>query len=384
MVLNCGSSSIKFRLFTHQANELTLNIKGKIEGLNHHARFIVDASNAPVTLLEENANHAMALEYLLDWLKGQLDNSIPLLVGHRVVHGGVHFTQPELISEEILFELKKLVSLAPLHQGHNLAAIEVLRDLYPDLPQVACFDSAFHAGHGKPVDQFALPQYLYDKGIRRYGFHGLSYEFIADELRSKAPHLTKSKCIVAHLGNGASLCALNQGQSIDSTMGFSTLDGLPMGTRCGSIDAGVILYLLQEEKLNYDQLSELLYQKSGLLGVSGLSHDMRVLEASSELAAVEAIELYVHRIVREIGALAATLEGLDGLVFTGGIGENSSFIRERVCNKLAWLGVRLDESANDHNDTCISTVDSRVEIRMIPTNEELMIARHALKIVKYH
>lgn len=382
LVLNSGSSSIKFHLYTSENDALTLKIEGQIEGLGHKALFVSDVSNAPVNTLAEDADHALALQFLLNWLQGQLDSELQLLVGHRVVHGGLNFRKPVLISSEILTELKTLIPLAPLHQPHNLAAIEILQDLYPELLQVACFDTAFHAHHKKPIDQFALPHRFYDQGVRRYGFHGLSYEFISEELRSQAPRLFEGKCIVAHLGNGASLCALRQGQSIDSTMGFSALEGLPMGTRCGSIDAGVILYLLQEEKMDKQQLSDLLYKQSGLLGVSGLSHDMRELLNSNEPAADEAIELYVHRIAREVGALIAVLEGLDGLVFTGGIGENADVIRERVCNKLGWIGARLDKTANRNNAPCISTADSGLDIHVIPTNEELMIARHTITAVR--
>ncbi len=376
LVLNSGSSSIKFRLFDSQANGLELLHKGQIEGLGTDARFIAGAE--PVDL-PAATNHISALQFLLEWLQPRLDRDKPLVVGHRVVHGGTDFSLPVRVTPEVIKELKKLEPLAPLHQPHNLSAIEALSQLDSSLPQIACFDTAFHAGHGKPVDQFALPRALYDEGVRRYGFHGLSYEFIASALRSTEPELARGNVIVAHLGNGASMCALKQGRSIDSTMGFSALDGLAMGTRCGSIDAGIILYLLQEQNLNTQQLSDLLYKKSGLLGVSGISNDMRVLLDSPAASAREAIDLYVHRIVREAGGLTTMLEGLDGLVFTGGIGEHAAEIRQRVCERLGWLGIELDQQANAENSHVISSADSRIKVCVIPTNEELMIAQHTLE-----
>jgi len=385
LVLNSGSSSIKFRLYRSVAAKLQLRLKGQIEDLGHNAIFHVSVGNKVIEQnMAEQASHEVALQFLLDWLSAYLDKSLPLIVGHRVVHGGKNFTQPIIIDSDILAQLHLLNPLAPLHQPHNLAAIEVLHRLYPDMQQVACFDTAFHAGHAKEVEQFALPRVLTEQGVRRYGFHGLSYEFIAKDLQRIAPELAKKKVIVAHLGNGASLCALNNACSIDSSMGFSALDGLVMGTRTGSIDAGVLLYLMQEKKYTADQISDLLYKQSGLLGVSGISNDMRELLNSEAPEAAEAITLYVHRIVRELGALTAVLEGFDGLVFTGGIGENAALIREQVCHKLAWLGIELDSELNQQALGCtalISSKQSQVRVYVVPTNEELMIAQHTLEVI---
>jgi len=385
LVLNSGSSSIKFRLFIAQENELQRQLKGQIEGLGGKARFKAQVGNKAISEgLPTQSDHEAALQFLLQWLQGYLNDQMPLLVGHRVVHGGKDFTQPVLLTTNILKRLQKLNPLAPLHQPHNLAAIEVLHKLYPQLPQVACFDTAFHAGHRKEIEQFAVPRELTEEGIRRYGFHGLSYEFIAKRLAIVDPTLANAKVLVAHLGNGASLCALENGKSVDSSMGFSALDGLVMGTRSGSIDAGVLLYLLQEKGLSAAQLSELLYKQSGLLGVSGLSNDMRELLASSEANAEEAITLYVHRIARECGALCSVLQGLDGIIFTGGIGENAVPIRERVCDKLVWLGVVLDKVSNSQvqgREAKISTDKSAVAVYVVPTNEELMIAQHTVEVI---
>ncbi len=382
LVLNSGSSSIKFRLFDSQGDGLDLRNRGQIEGLGTDPRFRADTSDGEESVnLPAGTDHVQALEFLLEWLQPRLDAGQKLVIGHRVVHGGANFGVPVRINPEVIAELKKLEPLAPLHQPHNLAAIEAVARLDSSLPQVACFDTGFHAGHGKPVNQFALPADLYEQGVRRYGFHGLSYEFIATALQAGEPDLATGRVIVAHLGNGASMCALKNGHSVESTMGFSALDGLMMGTRCGSIDAGVILYLLQEQNLNTQQISDLLYKKSGLLGVSGISNDMRVLLESQQPTAVEAIELYVHRIVREAGGLCAVLEGLDGLVFTGGIGEHAAQIRARVCERLGWLGIELEAQANLENRHLISSVNSRVKVCVIPTNEELMIAQHTLEIL---
>jgi len=387
LVLNSGSSSIKFRLFDADVvtDELKLELKGQIEGLGDTAHFMAKKHGESIIKdLASDTNHEAALEFLLHWLNEHLDKRKPLIVGHRVVHGGNDFTQPMLITPEIIQRLRLLNPLAPLHQPHNLAAIEVLQKLKPDLQQVACFDTAFHAGHAKEIEQFALPREISAEGVRRYGFHGLSYEFIAKELRQIDPHLAQGKVLVAHLGNGASLCALDNGRSVDSSMGFSALDGLVMGTRSGSIDAGVLLYLMQEKKYSAKKISDLLYKQSGLLGVSGISNDMRVLLASQEKQASEAISLYVQRIARECGALCAILEGFDGIVFTGGVGENSAPIREKVSEKLAWLGLQIDAQKNNQtHGSCakISTEFSRASAYVIPTNEELMIAQHTLDLI---
>lgn len=382
LVLNSGSSSIKFSLFDEQKGELLVLYKGQMSDLGSNVTFTVSSSEVrePV-YLSETTDHLSALKYLIDWLKPKLNNDKELFVGHRVVHGGKHFFAPTVITSEILIELKKLEPLAPLHQEYNLSAIESLMHIDKAIPQVACFDTAFHAGQSKPNNQFALPNEYYEQGIHRYGFHGLSYEYIAKKLKQTEPELSSGKVIVAHLGNGSSLCAFDQCKSIDSSMGFSALDGLMMGTRCGSIDAGVILYLLEEENLSVQQLSDLLYKKSGLLGVSKLSNDMSVLLKSTKATAQEAISLYVHRIVREMGGMMTLLKGIDGFVFTAGIGENAAEIRRRVCTELAWLGVEIDDRANKENSSVISTSNSSIKVCVIPTNEELMIAQHTFEIL---
>lgn len=380
LVLNSGSSSIKFCLFDKQESDFVSLYKGQIAGLGTDACFNVKSLEVNESVsLSKTTDHSSALQYLLDWLKPKLDRNKRLLVGHRVVHGGTKFYSPILINTEVLAELKKLKSLAPLHQPYNLAAIESLMFLDETIPQVACFDTVFHARQGKPNNQFALPNEFYEQGVRRYGFHGLSYEYIVNMIKKTEPELSNGKVIVAHLGNGSSLCALDQCNSIDSSMGFSALDGLMMGTRCGSIDAGVILYLLEEKNMNAEQIRELLYKQSGLLGVSKMTNDMHVLLQSPELTAQEAIDLYVHRIVREVGSMMALLKGLDGLVFTAGIGENEAEIRRRVCEQLGWLGVEIDNEANKENSSVISTSNSFIKVCVIPTNEELMIAQHTFE-----
>jgi acetate kinase len=382
LVLNSGSSSIKFSLFDEQEGLLNVLYKGQISNLGLDACFNVSGLEDNETInLSKTTDHLSALKYLLDWLKPNMNSNKELFVGHRVVHGGDHYYLPVFITHEILSELKKLEPLAPLHQAYNLSAIESLMQVDKAIPQVACFDTAFHIEHGKPNNQFALPNEYYEKGIKRYGFHGLSYEYIAECIKQGEPELSDGKIIVAHLGNGASLCALDQCKSIDSSMGFSALDGLMMGTRCGSIDAGVLLYLLEEEKLNTKQISDLLYKQSGLLGVSEITNDMSVLLQSTEATAQQAIDLYVHRIVREAGSMIALLKGLDGLVFTAGIGENAARIRKQVCEQLVWLGIEIDDKANEENNTVISATNSPIKVCVIPTNEELMIAQHTFELL---
>jgi acetate kinase len=297
-------------------------------------------------------------------------------VGHRVVHGGPQHARPERITPQLLDELQAFVPLAPLHQPHNLAPIRILLDEMPELPQVACFDTAFHRSNPDVAQRFALPARLHDAGVRRYGFHGLSYEYIAEALRDCDPAAAAGKVVVLHLGNGASMCAIDGGRSIASTMGFTAVEGLPMGTRCGALDPGVLLYLMQHDGMDAAALEKLLYQQSGLLGVSGVSSDMRSLLASDAPGAKLAVDLYLYRIRRELGSLAAALGGLDAIVFTAGIGEHAAPIRERVCRDAAWLGVELDPVANAAGHALISTPDSRVRAWELPTNEELMIARH--------
>jgi acetate kinase len=303
-------------------------------------------------------------------------------VGHRVVHGGAEHSRPILVDDAVLAKLEKFVPLAPLHQPHNLSAIRAAQQALPGVPQVACFDTAFHRGHEPVAELFALPYELYEAGVRRYGFHGLSYEYIAGALPQTAPAIAAGRVVVAHLGSGASLCALKGGRSVDSTMGFTALDGLPMGTRTGQLDPGVVLYLMQERSMTVKEVEALLYKQSGLLGISGVSNDMRDLLASKAPRAKLAVDYFVFRVARETAALASVLGGLDGIVFTAGIGERSAEIRRRVCESLGWLGVDLDTAANERSGPRLSRDGSKVSAWVVPTNEELMIARHARALLR--
>lgn len=385
LTLNAGSSSIKFALFDRDG--LVLRLVGQLDAIgskthfnaklspsDQHFEFDWETGQAP-------ANHSDALAWLIDWLGENLGDVSISAVGHRVVHGGLDFDVPVLIDESVLEKLRLLEPLAPLHQPHNLAGIEAARQAFGQLPQVACFDTAFHCHQPFVKDCFALPRAFYEAGVRRYGFHGLSYEYIADHLQTAFPLHASGRVIVAHLGNGASMCAMLNGHSIASTMGFSALDGLPMGTRCGQLDPGVLLYLMQDQGMTADEVSDLLYKESGLKGLSGISNDMRVLESSDRLEARQAIDYFVYRVKREIGALTAALEGLDAIVFTGGIGEHSVGIREKVLQAMAWLGIELEEDANRDGHTILSSVRSRVLCLQIPTNEEHMIAKHTHALV---
>ena len=318
------------------------------------------------------------LAELLGWVGEHLGDARLVAAGHRVVHGGRRFVAPARVDGAVLAELGRLSPLAPLHQPHSLAAIRAIAANRPDLPQVACFDTAFHRTNAAVARRLALPRALAEEGMERYGFHGLSYEFIAGRLPEVAPGLAEGKVIVAHLGNGASLCALSGGRSVDTTMGFTALDGLPMGTRCGALDPGAILYLMQAHGMEAPALERLLYHESGLLGVSGVSSDMRALLASDDPHAAEAVELFAFQVARQAGALASTLGGLDGIVFTAGIGENVPEVRRQACERLAWLGLALDGAANARGGPCISAPGSRVAAWVIPTDEERMIARHTL------
>ena len=322
------------------------------------------------------------MDTVLAWLQAHRDGSHRLVAaGHRVVHGGMQFTAPVRIDNEVLAQLDALGSLAPLHQPPALHAIRALQARLPDLPQVACFDTAFHRTQPEVAQAYALPRALSDEGIRRYGFHGLSYQYIAQTLPQVLGEQASGKVVVAHLGNGASMCAMQEGRSVASTMGFTALDGLMMGTRCGNLDPGVVLYLIQQKGMTAAQVSDMLYQRSGLLGVSGLSSDLRELAASTEPAAAEAIDLFVYRIVRELGSLVAALGGIDAIVFTAGIGEHSADIRQRVCEQASWLGIELDSPANDSHQLCISVAGSRVSVWVIPTDEESVIAEAVVGIV---
>ena len=301
--------------------------------------------------------------------------------GHRVVHGGSQYSQPLLVTDELMEELERLVPLAPLHQPHNLAPIKALKEVHPKLLQVACFDTAFHRSNPWTSQSFALPRKITGEGVKRYGFHGLSYEYIARQLRQISPAVARGKVVVCHLGSGASMCAIQDGKSIASTMGFTALDGLPMGTRTGTLDAGVVLYLLQQKGMTPKEIEDMLYKQSGLLGVSGVSNDMRVLLESSEPHAAEAVELFVYRISRELGSLAAAMGGIDALVFTAGIGEHSPQIRAKVCEHAQWLGIEMDEEANDCDALQISGMESPVSVWVIPTDEEMMIAKHTREVL---
>jgi acetate kinase len=381
LVLNAGSSSLKFCVFQRpDGQRWRLEARGQVEGIgtsprlsaaDTHGRKLADEQLAAWVQSGRDAIDVLAL-----WLRSNYGGAKVVGVGHRVVHGGAKFTRPVVVTKEVLAELRELVPLAPLHQPYNLAAIEAVFDRLPDVPQVACFDTSFHRTHAPVVDLVPLPHELTNQGVRRYGFHGLSYEFIASVLQDVVPEIAKKKIIVAHLGSGASLCALNNGQSVDTTMGFTAVDGLCMGTRPGSLDAGIILYLFQNRGMSPQEVETILYKKAGLLGISGISNDMRDLLGREEPEAKLAVDYFVYRAAKEIGALTAVMGGVDALVFTAGIGENSPEVRRRICQASAWLGIKLDEQKNSKKATRISTADSKVSVWVIPTNEELMIARH--------
>jgi acetate kinase len=391
VVLNAGSSSLKFAAFACEGSGAALErlLHGKIDGVGQSARLVAwghDGQALPGDEVPMSADtpqgHERGLGLLFQWLERQLPGWRVLAVGHRVVHGGEHFTQPIRVTPEVLAELDRLSPLAPLHQPHNLAAIRVIAALEPALLQVACFDTAFHASQPWVMQAYALPARIRDAGVKRYGFHGLSYEYIASVLPEHLGARAQGRVVVAHLGNGASMCAMRERQSVASTMGFTALDGLMMGTRCGQLDPGVVIYLMAEMKLSLPDLESLLYKESGLLGVSGISSDMRTLQASDDPRAAAAIDLYVSRIGRELGGLVAALGGLDALVFTAGIGEHSALIRRRVCQDAAWLGIELDAAANDAEACRISSAASRVSVCVIPTNEELMLAQHTVALLE--
>ena len=386
VVLNAGSSSFKFSLFADSAQGLALVSRGQAEGLYTSPRFM--AKDGTGATIDEKSwgegfslGHAGALDHLVDFLRARLTEHRLVGVGHRVVHGGLEYTQPVRVDASVIAALEKYIPLAPLHQPHNLAPIRALLERAPQLPQIACFDTAFHRAQPPVAQAFALPKAITDRGVIRYGFHGLSYEYIAEVLPEYDARAAAGRAAVLHLGNGSSMCAIEAGRSVASTMGFTAADGLPMGTRCGNLDPGVVLYLMDELGMDARAIEKLIYQQSGLLGVSGISSDMRTLEASSEASAKAAIDLYAYRIGRELGSLAAALGGLDAIVFTAGIGENSRALRERVCRDAHWLGVELDVAANARGAGRISTATSRVSAWVIPTNEELMIARHTRSVL---
>jgi acetate kinase len=385
-VLNAGSSSLKFSVFAQRGAEPDLIARGQAEGLYTAPRFV--ARDGAGKVLDEKSwgegirlGHDGALDHLVAFLGARFAEHRLVGVGHRVVHGGLEYTLPVRVDAAILAALEKYVPLAPLHQPHNLAPIRSLLERSPQLPQVACFDTAFHSGAPPVAQAFALPKSITDRGVRRYGFHGLSYEYISHVLPRYDERAARGRTVVLHLGNGSSMCAIASGRSIASTMGFTAADGLPMGTRCGNLDPGVILYLMDELKMDARAIEKLIYQQSGLLGMSGISSDMRTLEANEAPEAKAAIDVFTYRIGRELGSLAAALGGLDAIVFTAGIGENSRSLRARVCGDAAWLGVELDAAANERHGPRISTAGSRTAAWVIPTNEELMIARHTRQLL---
>ncbi|MDX2464160.1 MAG: acetate/propionate family kinase [Porticoccus sp.] len=380
LVINAGSSSIKFALYDSTIVSEGPLISGKITGIGRAPDFIAcDARGQPLEdnglgAIEKSATHDELILRLLEWISNHGQGTRLVAVGHRVVHGGRVFTDPVVISADVMEELGKLTSLAPLHQPHNLAAIRAISDWASGLPQVACFDTSFHRSQPRLAQLFALPRALSDAGVIRYGFHGISYQYIAKLLPEYLGARADGRVVVAHLGNGASLCAMKQRCSIASSMGFTALDGLMMGQRCGSLDAGVVLYLLQNQAMSIEQVEHLLYRESGLLGVSGISNNMQVLHDSPDPHAREAIELFCYRAAGELGLLLSPLQGLDAIVFTAGIGENAVLVRQLICDHLAWLGVELDQAANNTNATRISSPNSKIDVLVIPTNEEAVIA----------
>jgi acetate kinase len=384
LVINAGSSSIKFHAFSASDGKLEAIAGGKLEEIYSSPRFQAKRQNGELIDEKrwpegERLGHDNAIAFLLDWLRAHAGDARLLAVGHRVVHGGERYAEPVRVDDEVLAALEALVPLAPLHQPHNLAAIRSIRSRNPQVPQIACFDTAFHHTQPALATRFALPPEITGRGVRRYGFHGLSYEYIASVLPQYDERAAHGKTVVLHLGNGASMTALNHGKSVASTMGFTAVEGLVMGTRSGSLDPGVVLWMMEEAQMDARAIEALLYKRSGLLGVSGISSDMRTLLASDAPAAAEAVDLFCYRISRELGSLAAALGGLDAIVFTAGIGEYAAPVRERVCRAAAWLGVSLDPQANDTHGPLISDPHSAVDVWVIPTNEELMIARHALQ-----
>jgi acetate kinase len=386
LVVNAGSSSLKFQIYgLDGARDLHRVVKGQMDGIGTKPRLRAEKSDGTrlvdqTYLPQDVADLPSAIHRVETWLRAAATGRLTA-VGHRVVHGGPDYSQPMLLDREVLARLERYTSLAPLHQPNNLAPIRLLLERRPELPQVACFDTAFHRSHRALADHYAIPEQLYAEGVRRYGFHGLSYEYVAERLRQVAPDIAGGRVIVAHLGSGASLCALSGGRSIESTMGFTALDGLPMGTRCGQIDPGVLLYLLTEKGMTAAEVQDLLYRDSGLKGLSGVSNDVRDLLASAEPSAAFALDYFVYRVALHAGMLAAALGGLDAFVFTAGVGENSALLRQRIAEKLGWLGAKLDPAANAERKQRISKADSSVGLYVIATDEELMIARHTHALV---
>lgn len=385
VALNAGSSSVKFGVFAQTTDGLVTIARGTLDDVDCKPGFrATDASGEVLTerRLPSETEAGALIASLLDWVESHVGPGRLSGIGHRVVHGGSAYDRPIRIDEDVLARLDELTPLAPLHQPRSLQPIRIVRELRPDLKQVACFDTAFHRNLEPPVSRYAIPRRYEEQGVRKYGFHGLSYEFVAGRLRERALDLADARLVVAHLGRGASLCALRSGRSVDTTMGFSALDGLVMGTRCGALDAGIVLYLQQEGGLDVEEVEDLLYRRSGLLGVSGISADLQDLSASDDPNAREAVDLFAFRTARETAAMTNTLEGLDGFVFTGGIGEHSPVVRAEVCERLHWLGVEMDGAANEAGVECISASHSKVQVLVIPTNEEIVVAAHAFGVLE--
>ena len=386
LVVNAGSSSVKFQVFAVDGDgRLQRQLKGQMDGIGSRPRLRATGAKGDTLAdraypIEAVADVSAGLMVAGAWLRDEL-RITPMAVGHRVVHGGPDYDRPVLVDHGLVARLERYVALAPLHQPYNLAPIKSLLANLPALPQVACFDTAFHRGHDGVADQYAIPRQLYDEGVRRYGFHGLSYEYIARTLPKVAPDIAAGRVIVAHLGSGASMCALKSGRSVESTMGFTALDGLPMGTRPGQIDPGVVLYLLSEKRMEPGKVQDFLYRDCGLKGLSGVSNDMRELLESRDPRAAFAIDYFTYRVGLCAGMLAAALQGLDAFVFTAGIGENSDAIRSRVAERLAWLGVSLDAADNAKRSLKISQSGSRIPVYVVPTDEERMIAEHTLSVI---
>jgi acetate kinase len=387
LTINAGSSSIKFAVFSCEAEALDLIVRGQVDGIGTAPRFVAkdcDGARLNESVWEpvpEGQGHAVALGKIVDWLGRFAHGERLLAVGHRFVHGGPNYGAPVVIDETVLAELQRLVPLVPLHQPHNLAAVRAVAQTRPDLPQIACFDTAFHQNRALVSHQFGLPAELYESGIRRYGFHGISYEYITRCLGELDPAMGEGRVVIAHLGSGCSLCAVRAGRSVETTMSFSALDGLPMGTRCGALDPGVLLYLMRNRGMDATALEDLLYKRSGLLGISGLSNDLRVLEQSEDPCAAEAIDYFVYRIGQSLGSMVAALGGLDALVFTAGVGENSPLIRRRVCEDAGWLGVGIDHDRNERAERRLSPDGVTPSVWVIPTDEERMIALHTQGLV---
>lgn len=383
LVLNAGSSSLKVALYDAHG-EASL-ITGQVDRIGTAAALHLKSGDGQDLAVAQGslATHEQALSCVVASMQTVYPRLKLVAVGHRVVHGGAQYIDPVQVNAQVLQDLKALEPYAPLHQPHNLAGIRLAMEAFQGVPQVACFDTAFHRSHPFVNDAFALPYRYFEQGVRRYGFHGLSYDYVTGELQRINPKLAQGRVVVAHLGNGASMCAIRNGHSVASTMGFSALDGLPMGTRSGQIDPGVLLYMLDQEKLSAEQIQHVLYNESGLLGLSGgLSNDMRTLEASDTPEAQRAIDYFVFRVQRELGAMAAAMGGIDALVFCGGIGEHSRLVRQRVCESMAWMGVALDPQRNQNGDQVISDSQSRVTVMVIPTHEELVIARAARHLLR--